>query len=154
MKFSRKYPVLIVVFVFLLSLPAAAQTPKGKSLSSKQKKTVTHKKSSSPNSTGLFGKNKKGKSTKGAKTKGKPPKQVREAEKKKKQQKKAYEKARQKEIKRRYKMQTPETQKRMKQTRKEADTFNTGGKQNIWQRMFGGKKNKKKKKDKKDKTKK
>ncbi len=146
MKFSCKNRILFLLVVFLLSLPVTAQTPKGKSLSSKQKKTVTRKKDSKPANTGLFGKN-----TKGKQTKGKVPKQVKEAEKKKKQRKKAYEKARKKEIKRRYKMQTPETQKRMKQTRKEADHYNSGGKQNIWQKMFGGNKKKKDKKKKNNK---
>ncbi len=143
MKFSRKNLAFFLMLLFALSLPVAGQTPKGKSLSAKQKKEASGKKKTKPKSAGLIGKN-----TRGRTTKGKVPKQVKEAEKKKKQQKRAYEKARKKEIKRRYKMQTPETQKRMKQTRKEANAFNTGGKQNLWQRMFGGSKKKKKKKKK------
>jgi len=145
MKFSRKNSAFFLMLLFALSLPVTAQTPKGKSLSSKQKKEVSGKKKN-PKSAGLIGKN-----TRGKMSKGKVPKQVKEAEKKKRQQKKAYEKARKKEIKRRYKMQTPETQKRMKQTRKEANAFNTGGKQSFWQRMFGGSKKKKKKKKKNEK---
>jgi len=136
------------MILFVLSLTVAAQTPKGTSLSKKQKKSVAQKNTSKPKSAGLFGKN-----SRGRQSKGKVPKQVRDAEKKKKQQKKAYEKARKQEVKRRYKMQTPETQKRMKQTRKEANTFNSGGKQNLWQKMFGGNKKKKDKKKKNDKKK-
>ncbi len=152
MKISCKNRILFLLVVFMLSLPTAAQSPQGKSLTKKQKKAVSRKKSPKPAATGLFGKNTKGNKRTSA-SKAKQPKQVKEAEKKKKQRKKAYEKARKKEIKRRYKMQTPETQKRMKQTRKEADYFNTGGKQNIWQKIFGGSRKKKDRKKKNDKKK-
>ena len=95
MKFSRKKRILSLMILFVLSLTVAAQTPKGTSLSKKQKKSVAQKNTSKPKSAGLFGKN-----SRGRQSKGKVPKQVRDAEKKKKQQKKAYEKARKQEVKR------------------------------------------------------
>ena len=68
------------------------------------------------------------------------------AEKVEVQQKKAYQKAREKEVKRRFNMQTPETKERMKQTRKEANRYNKVKKDPFFERLFQKKKNKKKKK--------
>jgi Ni/Co efflux regulator RcnB len=51
-------------------------------------------------------------------------KAVHQTEKKELQMKRAYEKARKKEIKHRQKIQNPEVQKRMKQSKKDANLYN------------------------------
>lgn len=81
-----------------------------------------------------------------------PSRKVRQAqknaEKVKIQQKKAYEQARNKEIKRRFNMQTPETKERMKQTHKEARKYNKSQKDSFFERLFRKKKHKKMKRKK------
>ncbi|GEM_PF-4074704 len=152
MKFirTRWFFLWILALTLAVQVPAEAQNAsKGKSLTVRQKRKVSRKNHKKPAKPGL---DKNSKLTRADKQKMKAnhrePKPVKEARKKEKQKKKAYERARKKEIKRRYKMQTPETQKRMKQTRKEANRYNRGG-PTFWERLFGGgKKNKKKKKEK------
>lgn len=63
-----------------------------------------------------------------------------QAEKKKEQQKKDYEKAKKKDVKHRFEIQTPETKKRMKETRKKSNQVNSRGKDPFLKRLFHHKK--------------
>jgi hypothetical protein len=69
---------------------------------------------------------------------------VKAAEAKKADQKeeliKTYDKAREKELKHREKMQTKATRLRMKETRKKADKYNNKYKESFFKRIFGRKK--------------
>lgn len=63
----------------------------------------------------------------------------RKAEKVKEQQKKDFEKARKKELKHRWEIQSPKTKERMKETRKDADQFNNRMRKNhepFWKKIF------------------
>lgn len=59
-----------------------------------------------------------------------------EADKKKEAQKEAYEKAKKADMAHRYSLQTDETKKRMKQTRKKADQFNNKYHETCFKRIF------------------
>ncbi|HDJ33442.1 MAG TPA: hypothetical protein ENF21_05020 [Bacteroidetes bacterium] len=61
---------------------------------------------------------------------------VKNAERVEERQKKAYEKARKKEIKRRFNMQTPEVQERMKESRKKAREFNRQNREPFFKRIL------------------
>jgi hypothetical protein len=71
-------------------------------------------------------------------------KKVRKAEEKaedqKAEQKKHYEKAKKEDNERRVGMQTPETKKRMKETRMKADEYNNQGHESFFKRLFKRKK--------------
>ena len=58
----------------------------------------------------------------------------------KEKQEKAYAKAKEKDMKHRMDLQTPETRKRMKETKKQADQNNDRYHQTFWQKIFGRKK--------------
>lgn len=64
------------------------------------------------------------------------------AEKKKEQQKKAYLLSQKKDKKRRFEMQTPETKKRMKETKRNAKRINDQNRQPFLKKMFQRKKRK------------
>jgi hypothetical protein len=59
------------------------------------------------------------------------------AEKVEMRQKRAYDKARKKEMKKHYQMQSPETKQRMKESRKKANKFNKNiRRKTFWDRIF------------------
>jgi hypothetical protein len=62
------------------------------------------------------------------------------AEKQKEKQKEKYEKAKKEDNERRMNMQTPETKKRMKDSRKKADSYNSQGREPFFKRLFKRKK--------------
>lgn len=64
------------------------------------------------------------------------------AEKKKEQQKKAYLVSQKKDKKRRFEMQTPETKKRMKETKRNSKRINDQNRQPFLKKMFQRKKRK------------